>query len=170
MPVQPSVKALAEFRGAALALKAAPREIRNDINRTVRAEGNAWWKEAIAARASSKMDRLVLVKGARIQPGNPARAVAASSRRPLADGLVPDTDARAWEFGTTEPQHQDTYTRKAPRTGQRHQVTRHVKRQLPRATNRGRVVYPAWSDVAPRLVAMWVQIIVRKIYESIDRK
>lgn len=165
MPVQPSVNSLAEFKGAALALKAAPREIRNDINRTVRADASGWWKDAIAARATTKMDKLVLAKGARIQPGNPARAIAASSRRPLADGLVPDTDARAWEFGTTQPEHQDTYTR---RDGAK--VTRHVKRQLPRATNRGRVVYPAWADVAPRLVAMWVQIIVRKIHESLDRK
>jgi len=168
MPVQPSVHSLAEFKGAALALKAAPREIRNDINRTVRAEGSDWWKQAIAARATSKMDKLVLAKGARIQPGNPARAVAASSRRPLADGLVPDTDARAWEFGTTQPEHQDSYTRRS--RGGTHKVTRHVKRQLPRATNRGRVVYPAWADTAPRLVAMWTQVIVRKLYESIDRK
>jgi hypothetical protein len=165
MPVQPSVHSLAEFRGAALALKAVDKDIRNDINRTTRAEGNQWWKDAITARATSKMDKLVLAKGARIQPGNPARAIAASSRRPLEDGLVPDTDARAWEFGTTEPEHQDTYTRK---DGAR--VTRHVKRQLPRATNQGRVVYPAWAKVGPRLVAMWTQLIVRKIYESLEGK
>jgi hypothetical protein len=169
MPVQPSVQALAEFRGAALAIKAAPREIRNAINKSVRAEGNDIWRQAVAARATSKMDRLVLVKGARIQPGNPARAVAASSRRALADGLVPDTDARAWEFGTTQPEHQDTYTRRT-RGGASAKVTRHVKRQLPRATNRGRVVYPAWADTAPRLVALWVQTIVRIIHESIDGK
>lgn len=165
MPVQPSVHSLAEFRGAALALKAVDKDIRNDINRTTRAEGNQWWKDAITAQATSKMDKLVLAKGARIQPGNPARAIAASSRRPLADGLVPDTDARAWEFGTTEPEHQDTYTRKDGA-----KVTRHVKRQLPGATNRGRVVYPAWAKVGPRLVAMWTQLIVRKIYESLEGK
>jgi hypothetical protein len=169
MPVQPSVHSLAEFKGAALALKAAPKDIRNDINRTTRAEGNDWWKQAITARATSKMDRLVLAKGARIQPGNPARAIAASSRRPLEGGLVPDTDARAWEFGTTEPEHQATYTRRA-KGGQPAKVTRHVKRQLPRATNQGRVVYPAWAEVAPRLVAMWVQIIVRKIHESLESR
>lgn len=165
MPVQPSAKSLAEFRGAALALKAVAKEIRNDINRTTRAEGSTWWKEAIEQRATTRMDKLVLAKGARIQPGNPARAIAASSRRPLADGLVPDTDARAWEFGTTEPEHQDTYKRKDGAS-----VTRHVKRQLPRATNQGRVVYPAWADTGPRLVAMWVQVIVRKIHESLEQK
>ena len=164
MPVQPSVHSLAEFKGAALALKATSREIRNDINRTTRAEGAGWWKDAITAQATSKMDRLVLAKGARMQPGNPARAIAASSKRPLADGLVPDTDARAWEFGTTEPQKRATYDRKGAR------VTRHVKRQLPAATNRGRVVYPAWAKTGPRLVAMWTQTIVRKIYESLEGK
>jgi hypothetical protein len=169
MPVQPSVHSLAEFKGAALALKATTREIRNDINRTTRAEGASWWKDAITRKATSKMDRLVLAKGARMQPGNPARAIAASSRRPLEDGLVPDTDARAWEFGTTEPQHQDTYSRRTKGGGST-RVTRHVKRQLPAATNRGRVVYPAWAEVGPRLVSMWVQVIVRKIYESLEGK
>jgi len=173
MPVQPSAKSLAEFRGAVLAMKAVGREVKNDINRTTRGELNKIWREAITARASaagSKMDALVLAKGARAVPGNPAKVVAASSRRALPGGtLVPDTDARAWEFGTTEPEHQTDYSRKTKGGGSA-RVTRHTKRQLPAATNRGRVVYPAWSDTAPRMIALWVQTIVYKASQALENK
>lgn len=173
MPVQPSAKSLAEFRGAVLAMKAVGREVKNDINRTTRKELNDIWREAITARAQaagSKMDALVLAKGARAVPGNPAKVVAASSRRALPGGsLVPDVGARAWEFGTTQPEHETDYTRKTP-GGKPAQVRRHTKRQLPAATNRGRVVYPAWADTAPRMIALWVQTIVYKASQALENK
>lgn len=172
MPIQPSAKSLAEFRGAVLAMKAVGREVKNDINRTTRKELNDIWRQAITARAQAagtKMDALVLAKGARAVPGNPAKVVAASSRRALPGGsLVPDTGARAWEFGTTQPEHQTSYQRQT-RQGAA-DVTRHTKRQLPAATNRGRVVYPAWSDTAPRMIALWVQTIVYKASQALENK
>lgn len=174
MPVQPSAKSLAEFRGAVLAIKAVPREVRNDINRSTRQELNVIWREAIASRASragTNMDALVLAKGARAVPGNPAKVVAASSRRPLkgGGGLVPDVSARAFEFGTTEPEHESEFTRKTS-SGAPARVKRHTKRQLPAATNQGRVVYPAWADTAPRMIALWVQTIVYKASQALENK
>ena len=170
MPVQPSAKSLAEFRGAVLAMKAVAREVKNDINRTTRQELNLIWREAITARATSKMDALVLAKGARAVPGNPAKVVAASSRRALPGGsLVPDQGARAWEFGTTQPEHVTDYRRKT-KSGAAADVSRHTKRQLPAATNRGRVVYPAWADTAPRMISLWVQTIVYKASQALENK
>lgn len=173
MPVQPSAKSLAEFRGAVLAMKAVGREVKNDINRTTRKELNDIWREAIRARAQAagtKMDALVLAKGARAVPGNPAKVVAASSRRALPGGsLVPDVGARAWEFGTTQPEHETDYRRKTQGGGSA-QVRRHTKRQLPSATNQGRVVYPAWADTAPRMIALWVQTIVYKASQALENK
>lgn len=173
MPVQPSAGSLAEFRGAVLAMKAVSREVKNDINRTTRADLNDIWRQAITARAAaagSKMDALVLAKGARAVPGNPAKVVAASSRRALPGGsLVPDVGARAWEFGTTQPEHESEYQRKTASGGQA-QVKRHTKRQLPGATSRGRVVYPAWADTAPRMIDLWVQTIVYKASQALGNK
>jgi hypothetical protein len=169
VPVQPSAKSSALYRGAALAMKAVGRETKNDINRTTRGLLNEIWRAAVSARASSKMDALVLAKGARAVPGNPAKVVAASARRPLRGGtLVPDTGARAWEFGTTQPEHESTYSRKT-RSGAA-EVTRHTKRQLPDATNRGRVIYPAWADTAPRMIELWVQTIVYKASQALENK
>jgi hypothetical protein len=173
MPVQPSAKSLAEFRGAALAMKAVAREVRNDINRTLRKELNVIWREAIwdrASQAGTKLDSRVLAQGARAVPGNPAKVVAATSKRPLpgGGGLIPDEIGRGWEFGSPTPERESTYDRKTP-SGTT-SVTRHASRQMPRATKQGRVVYPAWSDTAPRMISLWVQTIVYKASQALENK
>lgn len=167
MPIlQPSAASSEVFRAAALALKLMPRQIRNDINRETRAKINPAWREAVAGKASTEMDRRVLVKGARVAPGNPTQLLAATSKKPLSGGLVPnDRDAAAaYEFGTPNPNAETTYTRKGA------SVTRHTERQLPWRRKDGRVVYAAFAQVAPRIASLWIQIIVRNIYEAHERK
>lgn len=161
----PSAASSDTFRAAALALKLVPRELRNEINRMTRAELNPVWRKFIAAAAKTKMDKLVLVKGARVAPGNPTQLIAASSKRPLSDGLVPDDRdiAAAFEFGTPNPNKKETYTRKGS------PVTRRVEKQLPWRNDSGRVVYAAFAEIAPRLASMWVQVIVRKIMEAHEK-
>lgn len=161
--ISPSVHSLAELRVAALALRAAPKDIRREISAGTRNEGNVIWREEIGKAATTTMDRLVIAKGARIKAGNPAQAIAASSRRPLSDGLIPDSeDGRAFEFGTHKPDQTTTYTRKGRK------VTRHTHRQLPRPARQasGRVAYTAWAKTGPRLVSLWTQTIFRVVYEA----
>lgn len=162
--LQPSAASSETFRAAALALKLLPREARNEINRMTRAEMNPEWRKIIGEKATSKMDRLVLAKGARVAPGNPTVLIAASSKRPLSDGLVPDDRdiAAAFEFGTPDRNKKETYTRKGST------VTRRTERQLPWRTN-GRVVYAAFAEIGPRLASMWIQTIVRKIMEAHEK-
>lgn len=165
--IQPSVHSMAEFKAAALALRAAPKEMRREINAATRNTGNVIWREEINRAASSKMDRLVLVKGARIKAGNPAQAIAASSRRPLSDGLVPDRDYAGFEFGSRRRSGTTTYKRKSRRGGT-HTVTRRTRRQLPAkpSPGSGRVAYTAWFRSGPRLVSLWTQTIYRIVYEA----
>lgn len=160
--ISPSVHSVTELRVAALALRAADKDMRREISKGTRDAGNVIWREEIGKRAMSKMDRLVLAKGARIKAGNPAQAIAASSRRPLRDGLIPDKDGGAFEFGTHRPDQLTTYTRKG------HRVTRRAHRQIPRPDSRasGRVVYAAWARTGPRLVSLWAQTIYRIVYEA----
>ncbi|MCZ4324758.1 hypothetical protein [Brachybacterium paraconglomeratum] len=169
--VQPSVKSLAELRAAALALRAADKEMRRAISKGTRDAGNVIWREEIGRAATSKMDRLVLVKGARIKAGNPAQAIAASSRRPLEDGLIPDRDYAGFEFGTRQPDARETYTRRS-RSGGSHKVTRRTHRQLPRPPRQGtgRVAYAAWSRTGPRLVSLWTQTVFRIVYDAFGEK
>ena len=165
MRVQPSARTVRELRAVALALKLLDKDIRRDISRSVRETLNPIWKEEIASRTVTKMDRLMF-SGARIAPGNPARAMVGTSRRALhPGGLTPVEGVRAYEFGApSRATHETTYDR------QGHEVTRHTKRQLPKAVRAGRVAYPAWAATGPRLVSLWVQIIVRNIHEKLEEK
>jgi len=168
--VQPSAATSREFAAVALALRLLPRQIRNDINRETRATLNPVWREIIGQKAATKMDRLVLAKGAKVVPGNPTQLVAASSRKPLSDGLVPDdrNTAAAFEFGSPNRNATETYDRRT-RAGTT-SVTRHTERQLPWRKDGGRVVFAAFTEIAPRLASLWVQIIVRNIAETYDKK
>lgn len=168
--LQPSVRSSAALRAAALALRAADKDLRKQINTATREQGNVIWRDEIESHARTKLDRLVLVKGARIKAGNPAQAIAASSRRPLSDGLVPDTDAAPFEFGTYNQARRKTYQRTS-RSGRRSSVTRATRMQVPRPAGKGsgRVVYAAWSATGPRLVSLWAQIIYRSVYEAFGK-
>lgn len=169
--VQPSAATSREFAAVALALRLLPRTIRNDINRETRATLNPVWREIIGQKATSPMDKLILAKGAKVQPGNPTQLVAASSRKPLTGGLVPDdrNTAAAFEFGSpNRASATETYKRRT-RAGST-EVTRHTERQLPWRKAGGRVVFAAFTDIAPRLASLWVQIIVRNIAETYDKK
>lgn len=166
MNIQPSATSVRQLRAVALGLKLIDRDIRRDISRTTRETLNPMWKEEIASRLSTKMDRLMFGKGARIAPGNPAKAMAGTSTRALSEGgLSPAEGARAYEFGApTRATFEKTYNRQGS------SVTRHTKRQLPAPAKPGRVVYPAFAKLAPRLVSLWVQIIVRTIHEKLEGK
>lgn len=165
--IQPSARTVPLLRAAALALKAIDKPIRSEISKATRETLNPIWRQAIAAKAAgNRMDQAVFGAGARIAAGNPSRAIAASSRRALRSGeggFVPDTDGRVLEFGA-DRSARSTYDRKG------HEVTRRTRTGLPARNRRGRVVYPAFAETAPRMVSLWVQIIVRNIHESLEKK
>lgn len=162
---QPSAQSVAELRAVALGLKLVDKDIKKAMSASIRSTLNPLWKANIEARLVTDLDRATFGTGARIAPGNPARAMAGTSRRPVGDGMVPVEMARAVEFGApTRSRHESTYTREGA------EVTRHTKRGLPAAVKAGRIVYQAWAEMGPRLVSLWVQIIVRTIHEKLEGK
>lgn len=165
--IAPSAETDRTFRAVTLALKLMPRQLRNELNKETRAMGNSIWRPIVDSNARTKMDRLVLAKGARVKPGNPMVLSAASSKRALkgGGGLVPDTDGRAWEFGTNARNKVTEYPRKNRTEPGTHKVRRHTGRQMP-ARSKGRVVYAAAAEIAPRITAYWVQSIVKKIHQA----
>lgn len=167
MVIQPSARTVPLLRGVALALKAIDKDTRTDISRETRGTLNPVWRDAVASRARTRMDAATFGKGARIAAGNPARAVAASSRRALSGGFTPDRDGRALEFGVDRGK-ESTYRRKSKHGT--HTVTRHTRRGLPARNRKGRVVYPAFAEFGPRLTSMWVQIVVRNIHKALEER
>lgn len=155
------------LRAVVLALKAARRDVKNEIARATRQTMNPVWRDAVAARAKSDLDRKVIAAGARIAAGNPPVAYAAQSKRRLPGGLVPVERWHAVEFGAN-PDKVTDYDRRSP-TGGTHDVTRHTQRQLPPRYRKGRIAYPALAEFVPRLTSLWVQIVVRVFNEAVER-
>lgn len=174
MRIQPSATSSSLLRGAVLALKAVDKPIRAQIAKETRDTMNGPWREAVATHAGgSRMDNVALGKGARVAAGNPARLVAASSKRALrkgANGFIPNSMGRALEFpGNVDQAKASQYVRRY-KGGEAHKVKRRTLTGYPAPKPGGRVVYPAVADVMPRFVSLWVQIIVRIIYEATEGK
>jgi len=162
-----SVYGSRELGDVVTALKAARRDIRNDIARGTREVMNPVWRQLVSERAFLRVDEKVLGTGVRIMAGNPPTLVAAASKRRLRGGLVPAEQWHALEFGA-DRDAVSTYTRRS-RNGGTHQVKRrHTTRQLPARTRHGHVVFPAAREIAPRMAALWVQIIVRKFSDAAE--
>lgn len=164
-----SAGSLTELRGAVLALKATDRTIRSAIGKATRAELGTIWKQEVAGRVQGMpaIDQAVLGRGVRVKAGNPSTLIAAASTRPLSGGLVPDRDYAGFEFGTANRDQYSTYSRRSPK-GTVHQVKRRTTRHLPGRRREGRAIWPAFAETGPRLTSLWVQIIVREIYEALE--
>jgi hypothetical protein len=156
-----------ELQAVALAMKAMNRDLAKDIRRSTVQVMNPVWRSVVEQRARTAQDQRVLGKGARIASGNPPVAVAASSKRALSGGLVPVESWPAFEFGSNRSR-KTSYTRKNRRRGGTHRVTRNTTAQLPARTPRGRVIFPAFAEIGPRLASLWVQTVVRRVHEAAE--
>lgn len=171
MKVSPSARTVPELKAVALGLKLVDKETKKDMNKSIRDTLNPIWKTLVGIHIGTRADdQAIFGKGARIAAGNPARAMAGTSKKPLSDGLVPAEWARAWEFGSPNPNEYAEYERIHPKSLKSHYVRRRTKKNLPPANRKGRVVYPAWAEIGPRLVSLWVQIIVRNIYNGMEKR
>lgn len=155
-----------ELQAVVLAMKAADRDLKRDINKATRDTMNPVWKSLVQANATRRLDGAVLTPGTRIAGGNPPAAVAANSRRTMRGGMVPAAWWHAVEFGANRNKV-TTYTRRSPK-GKTHKVTRHTARQLPQRTRGGRVIHPAFAELNPRMASLWAQIVVKKYLDAAD--
>lgn len=155
------------LRAAALVMKNSRRDVVREINTRTRTTLAPLWKALVETHATYAMDTAVLAKGARIRAGNPPVAIAASSRRRLRGGLIPAEQYASREFGSNRDRVR-TYDRRS-KNGGTHKVTRHTARQLPPRYRKGRVVFPAFAEFAPRAAALWVQTVVRTIMDGVDQ-
>lgn len=168
-----SVTGSRQLRAAVLAFKAADRDLRRDINTATRDTMNPVWRQQVADRisGSDRFTSRMLDNGVRIAAGNPPAAKAAQSKRglPPTRRLIPAEHYALGEFGVGDTERTSTYERRSPK-GKAHQVTRRTRRGLPRRVPTGRVVYPAFAETAPRMVSLWVQLIVRKYFDALERR
>lgn len=167
--VAPPVEALAELKAITLALKVLPNDVKKDINKQTREALNPMWKTGVSANAGmSGIDHAVFGKGSRVKAGNPTKLIAGSSRKALSGGLIPNKEAAAFEFGSPQRHRYTTYKRRSPK-GNVHSVTRRTMRQLPPPSRKGRIVYHTWGEIDQRVVSLYVQTVMRRVYEAFEQ-
>lgn len=140
------------LQAAVLAFKVADRGLRKDINDATRSTFNEPWRSGIAGRVRTPLERRVLAPGARIKAGNPPEFLAATSKRALRGGLVPDTGWAGVELGADQS---------------RTKGKRHTTHQLPARRKRG-PVFNTVSDIAHRAPKLWAQLIVKVYCDAAD--
>lgn len=158
-----------ELQAAVLALKGVEAPVRSRINKAVTSTMGPEWKSLVEVHATRHMDTRILAAGARVAAGNPPSAVAANSRRKVGR-LVPSENWPAFEFGAANREAYSRYTRKNRKSGGSHSVERRAMRGLPPRARKGRVVYPAFAEWAPRAVRLTLQIIVKTVYDAAEGK
>lgn len=156
------------LKAAVLVMRQIDAPTKREIGARTRTTMNPVWRGLVAERAQRfTRDRKVLDVGVRIAAGNPPAAVAAGSRRRLSGGLLPADQWRAFEFGSRGDRIAE-YRRRSPK-GNIHRVRRNVTKQLPPTYRKGRIVYPAFAELAPRFVSLWVQTIVRTMLDALEK-
>lgn len=149
-------------------LKLVPRDVRNQVNRSTRAELKPIWQQELAGKLSARGETFTtkMIGTGLVAGGNPPIMSAATSRRALSGGVIPDVQGYLAEFGGRSSAFTD-YQRRS-KNGGTHHVRRRTATGLPQTIARGRVVYPAAAETAPRMASLWVQIFVRTVYEALE--
>ncbi|PPF21031.1 hypothetical protein [Rathayibacter sp. AY1A7] len=156
-----------ELTAVVLTLKTADRETRREMQAAARKATNSLWKPALDQRSTTRLERKVLVTGARSKTSSEGFSMlAATSRRPLSGGLVPVDSWAGVEFGMTPRKQPVTMSgresddRAAVLSGTTYTVQRTVGKQFKARRQTGYVVYPARREVGPKIVAAWARAII----------
>lgn len=148
-----------ELQAVILLLKGSDRSVRNEMRRAARVELNALWKPTLQSFSRNAQQEKVLVRGARSRVGSDDfQMLAATSRRALSGGLVPTSRWAPVEFGG-EPK-EITVVRLGRERRQR------AGRNLGPRVAKGKVVFPAIRKTGPRVVAAWVNGIVKGLAQG----
>ncbi len=141
-----SVRQSAHLKATVLALKAAPASIRRDVRKQTRTVAGPEWMRALEAEATTVQESRMLVATARVQVSDQSVKVtsAGSKRKALSGGATPIGQGKAFEFGS--------------RYG-------HGIKPVRRG---GYVFYPALAEMAPRIIALWVQTSVRVVHNALE--
>ena len=135
-------------------LARVPTETRREVRKHTKSVAAPAWKKALSEQAPPArmyFDRLVTPSTVYISD----RGVALRSGRA---GRFP----RETEFGAYREDY-NTYNSRGK------SVTRRTQRQFWHFIKKGRVVYPAASEIIPRIGSLWAQTAVRTIHELIEK-
>ena len=157
-----------EIQATVLSFRTAGRELRRAITARVRQDVAPLWRTRLASRTRTTLERRVLLPGARAAiTGDGIRVYAATSRRPLPNGLIPAEDWPALEFGARNVLAR--YRRRSPQ-GREHIVNRTLNRQFPGRVREGRIAFETASEIGTELVAATVIALVTTYREAVNQE
>ncbi len=161
------VRVSSELQATVFAFKTAAPNVRREMRKAARQGINKIWAPGLRSRADNRMERQVLVRGARAKVESDTFSLqAATSQRALSGGLDPYSQWPGVEFGaTTKVREVYVYSRRAGRSFPRDQV---AGAQFKPRKKSGYVIYPTVRDVGPKVVAAWVRGAVRGIVKSTE--
>jgi len=136
------------------AIRKANREMEPQIARMIS-------QHAGAARDGSKVD-FKIADSVRINTGQAGVTVVVGNVGKVGRAPIRDI-VWQYEFGTNDREHRTEYLSRQRTSKKAMGVKRRTRRQLPRRTPDGRMVYPAVADIAPKLVAEWVRVIAQAV-------
>lgn len=166
--MQIDVRGSRELQAAIFAMKAAGRDLRRTLYADARSTIRDAWTDELRNRADTRLQQKVLVSTARTRVTTQAFVVtAAKSKRRLRGGLQPSTQSHVAEFGA-KWQRQDV--RGTSPKGKPYRYTRMQNRMHKPRRRVGWVANPAASKIGRRLVALWVQSIVRTYRTAAEGK
>lgn len=162
------VRGSREIQAVIFAMKKAGKDLRTSIYAESRRILGQEWTFALYERAKTAFEHRVLVQGSRIRVGTQGfQVTTAKSKKPLDGGLRPVDDWHAAEFGAAPRKATiDTHSPK----GKAYQVTKMINTQLRQRNRQGYVVMPAARSIGSRLVALWVQLVVRAFRDAFDQR
>lgn len=162
------VRGSRELQATIYAMKVAGRDLRRTLYADARSTLRNAWTDELRNRAATPLQQKVLVSTARVKVSTQSFTVtSAKSKRKLRGGLVPARDAHVAEFGAqTRVVDVDTRSRTGtPYSYRRVQNLMHRKRR-----RNGYVANPAAKKLGHRLLALWVQSIVRTYRTAAEGK
>lgn len=161
-----SVHGSEQLQAAVLAVRAADKDLRRDLNARARAVMGPEWVKGLESRLVHPAQRVVTA-GARVAAGNPPQLVAGNSKRKIGRGLIPVQHWAGFEYGAAR--YRSYYGRVSPR-GRKHWLKRDTRAHLPARTKHGHIIGPAVRNIIPRLAALWVQTVIRTYLDAIEGK
>lgn len=154
-----------ELQAALLALKLMNRELRREISAEAKPGLTALWQRGLEQRATTQLQRKVLVPGARVAvSGQVIRAYAATSNRALPGGLVPSQDYAGPNFGAARTQRSiEGRSPKGKRYAYKRRGWTQFQARVQRNGHTAGIAQKAAVELAPQIISGWVQLIVGKL-------
>lgn len=171
--MQISIFSSKELQAVLLAMRSLDKELAKELRKRTKDVVGPEWTKAVRENAQTRLEQRVLADTARVAVSNQnVMLKSASVGRKLPGGLLPKETAYAVEFGADRflPGQGRTYQSTSVR-GKRFTVNnRNTVGQLRPRKKKGYVVYPAAAEVIPRLASLWVQTVMRGVYEAFESR